>query len=183
MQPYLIVALPRSRSAWLSSLLSFRQSYCFHDLGARTPHASSYVDTMLMAANQFPFVGSSDPGLINNFESVMAEFGGRGLNPRILFVDRPSAEVSQSLPAACGIHGRINVDRDRKRLDQLIEEEWGDVVHYNTLDETATMVSIQMHLFGSLILPEWHLAKMRTLQVQVKPSIMRAAAHGEVRSC
>jgi hypothetical protein len=128
---FLIYALPRSRTQWLSEFLSVGDSHCFHDLSIKVPDA---IETML--AHPSRVTGNSDDGLL--FRRVP------DVPARILCVLRPLAEVEASL-ARTGIAKPDDLKTGaqfRKLLDlqnahlQVIAKTF-PAVHYEDINREA----------------------------------------------
>jgi hypothetical protein len=89
-KPFLITGLPRSRTAWLSVLMSTGPAICYHDILGQVSDIEDLP--RLFQSDFYKHVGIADCGF--------GFFLGRILDtikPRTLIVDRDPAEVAQSL--------------------------------------------------------------------------------------
>jgi len=90
-KPFLIVGLPRSRTAWLAAVANLdHRVTCYHEpfLEAKTWRDSLAV----WASTKYEYVGISDSGLGFHLAEIMAEY-----KPRVLVIDRPTHEVERSI--------------------------------------------------------------------------------------
>lgn len=81
--PYFIIGLPRSRTAWLANLLTYGNSYCWHE-------ASRYVAGMAMLPafmnrRRAKYRGNSDSGLCGNPYLILNLFP----TSKFVFIHRP----------------------------------------------------------------------------------------------
>lgn len=84
---FLVLSLPRSRSAWLARFLSYKGNVCAHDLA---PRATSVQDL----AKAFDRVnGSVETGLSEAWPRLVERFPGL----RIVTIHRPLIEICKSL--------------------------------------------------------------------------------------
>jgi hypothetical protein len=93
-QPFLICALPRSRSAWLANFLNYGEVECSHEMMSEL--SVNGIHRFLTLA-ETKFAGNSDTMQALMMPDIMREFGSN--QPRILVVERPPAEVAKSLTA------------------------------------------------------------------------------------
>jgi hypothetical protein len=107
--PFLVLALPRSRTAWLSRFLSYGDVICLHE---EARHLRSMEDVKSWL-NQ-PFVGS--------VETAIAPFWRLLTNARIVVVRRPVEEVVESLLRAGTTLPRSNLTCLISRLDAKLDQ-------------------------------------------------------------
>lgn len=112
--PYFITGLPRSRTAWLSVLLTWDTSFCFHEASStcgpisRLPHAMGLIDGMCA----YPHIGNSDPNL-GLFSGEMLDMFPKS---KWLFIHRDMVDSYLAMAEAMSSEG-ITPDMDAlKRL-------------------------------------------------------------------
>lgn len=112
--PFLVMALPRSRTAWLSKFLTFRPWVCGHE-------QIRYFRTLEDAKTWFmqPYIGSSET-LAGPFWRLLPRFAP---NCRVLIVRRPIRDVVESTMK----FNLLGVDRNRltesmKRLNAKLDQ-------------------------------------------------------------
>lgn len=115
MPPFLVMALPRSRTAWLSKFLSYRPWVCGHDQ-LRYCRGLDDVKSWLMQ----PYIGSAET-MAAPYWRLLPRYAP---DCRVLVVRRPVKEVLESLIKA----GESNIDRPKlmsrlmyldRKLDQV----------------------------------------------------------------
>lgn len=89
-KPFFITGLPRSRTAWLSVLMTTGNSICFHEPSRDFESLDDMEGKFKSESHQY--VGISDSGLGFLIGGIVKRF-----NPRILIVERPIQEVEDSL--------------------------------------------------------------------------------------
>lgn len=90
MQPFLIVGLPRSRTAWWSVAATTAISICTHE---PLKHCRDFDDLRkYWDRPSAQFVGVSDSGCAYQIGRILAD-----IEPRTLLIERPLAEVEASL--------------------------------------------------------------------------------------
>lgn len=89
-KPFLIVGLPRSRTAWMTAVVNLApNAICYHEpfLEAETWRESLAV----WKSPRYAYIGISDSGLGFHLKPIIAEYA-----PQILVIDRPAHEVETS---------------------------------------------------------------------------------------
>lgn len=88
MKPFVVFALPRSKTAWIGALLSYKDCMCYHDPSALF---SSVADLQRLFAT--PKVGAVDTALALLWPDVVEQLP----QVKLVVVRRPEAEVVASL--------------------------------------------------------------------------------------
>ena len=88
--PFLILALPRSRTAWLSAFLSHGDVRCHHELLRNCEDASRYVTRLLTTKE--PIVGDADPSLVLHYAALKANLPAH----KLVFVIRDEAQAKEA---------------------------------------------------------------------------------------
>ena len=144
--PFLILALPRSRTAWLSRWLSYGPWVCSHE---ESRHLRALEDVKSWFAQEY----------VGSVETVVAPWWR--LVPegtRVVVVRRPVADVLTSL-ARLGIGGDV-IARRMTRLDAKLSQvarRWPGAweVPYADLASEATCAAVFERLLGLPHDPEW----------------------------
>lgn len=90
-EPFFIVALPRSGTAWLANFLTWEHSHCFHEGLFGCESLDRYED--LLYSVDVPFVGNSDTGAIYLLPAIYDRFP----SARYIFVVRDIKQIYKSL--------------------------------------------------------------------------------------
>lgn len=170
---FIVFALPRSRTAWLSQFLTYGDWVCGHE---EIRHVRSLDDVKSWFAQ--PNVGTAETGAAPFWRTVAK------LQPdiRVLVVRRPVAEVVESL---LKIHpfDRSQIEHAVRRLDHKldqIERRMSNVlsVRYADLADEATCARVFEHC-----LPykhdsaRWEVISKINMQARMGPMLRYAAAY------
>ena len=90
-QPFIIYALPRSRTTWLSKFLTYDKWTCQHDLCAEVGSVAEAVDFLKQ-----PYTGTACSGLVEAWRPLRYKLPAA----REVAVVRPIEEVKESLSKA-----------------------------------------------------------------------------------
>jgi hypothetical protein len=184
---FLICALPRSRTAWLSQFFTIGAAVCAHDLTAEFhPRGRGVnVDALARAIVEQPgsVCGSSCSGnlfILRELETRLREL--TGWSPNVIYVQRPAPEVLNSFARVCGLppaECRPIIEQGRDLLDIYTKRPGAVAANFEALDDEKTMRRLWAEAtFGSgLQFPELHWRKMRKMRVELHPEIMFRAAH------
>ncbi len=109
--PFIVLSLPRSRSAWITAFLSYGGRKCGHDLATQ---CESVADFAAMLRGEY--AGTAETGAVVGWRAI------RALMPeaKIAVVRRPVQEVHNSL-ARFGLGGKLLMDELRER-DAMLEQ-------------------------------------------------------------
>lgn len=98
---FLILGLPRSRTFWLSQLLTGDGVKCYHDLTAHRATVREVAET-LKAPHAAGVVGNSDSSQILVLDRLLPRLP---LDTRVLFIRRPWEEAAKAFMTAAGESG------------------------------------------------------------------------------
>lgn len=101
MSNFLILGLPRSRTFWLSQLLTGDGVECYHDLTAHRATVAEVAET-LTKPHTAKVVGNSDSAQILVLDRLLPRLP---LDTRILFIRRPWQDAARSFLTAAGVEG------------------------------------------------------------------------------
>ena len=90
---FFVIGMPRTRTAWLSVLLTHGDTFCFHEGTGGFASVEDYAKALRERSE--PCVGDANPSLVFHIDFLLREFP----DARFLFVRRPSAESLESLCA------------------------------------------------------------------------------------
>jgi len=88
--PFLIVGLPRSRTAWLAAFLTDGQVFCHHELLRSCANAELYPTVFL--GNMKPIIGDSDPSLPLFYSKIKGQLPAH----KVVFITRSPEECRDS---------------------------------------------------------------------------------------
>lgn len=176
MKPYFITGLPRSRTAWLANLLTWGDSFCFHEA---TDGCGSIEDLKGVLAS-VPFgtrhVGNSDPNLGLVPEALVQTFPGC----RVVSIYRPLDECVQAEWHA------MNQDKDlmvegmtMDGIESLMRRASDGIAHilkalpkdrrmivlYDDLDREATVKAIWRFCVPNTSFPQLRYEMLQDLRV------------------
>lgn len=170
---FIVFGLPRSRTAWLSTLFTAGPVFCWHDLSGRCESSDSIADKLTM--DGVSSCGVSDPGLVLWADQVISKLPGA----RLAYVRRDPSECAHSLARVTG--GTASdctpiIEEMNEALDEAQAKHGGHVVSFRDLDSEDAMRELWWHLVPLVRFPKAHWLKMRDLNVQIIPQLMRDAA-------
>lgn len=136
---FFITGLPRSRTAWLSNLLTYRNSFCYHELARHGGNARDLIKKMETRTERF--VGTADSSFPIYHKSILE------LVPesKIVVIDRNINDVKNSL---CEFLGGWSdeldetVEKTGKALYELTRHYDCKIIGFNDLEDTLTVKSI-----------------------------------------
>lgn len=135
---FLVLSLPRSRSAWLAKFLSYRDWYCGHD---EARHLRSLDDVKSWFAQ--PNTGSCETAAAPFWRMIQ-----RTAETKIVVVRRPVAEVVESL-AAFGFDRAVMaplMEKLDRKLAQIVKRVPGVLeVTFDGLNDEATCKAVFEH--------------------------------------
>lgn len=108
MKPFIIYALPRSRTAWLSTFLTYGDRRCGHDIVVEMPDLKK-----IQAFFSIPNVGTVETGMVSGWKLV------KKLVPdiKMVVIRRPILDVKSSL-----LKFGLESDEELERRDKLLDE-------------------------------------------------------------
>jgi len=89
--PFLIVGLPRSRTAWLAAFLTDGDVFCHHELLRSCDNPDQFVGRLL--ATPANVIGDSDPSIPIYYSQMKGQLPPH----KVVFINRPSDECRDSL--------------------------------------------------------------------------------------
>lgn len=171
--PFLILGLPRSRTAWLSLLFTVGDCYCFHDLTADVLSIPHFAQRLTMQPGRI--VGDSDSGALLILEELLEELP----DARICYVRRPMCDALVSFATAT----RIPTETARPMFHELearldaAEKRWpGASVTFAGLDRPEEIQRIWAWLTHGAVFPAAHYQRMRNMIVCPDPDYLQEVA-------
>lgn len=129
MKTFFIVALPRSRTAWLANFLTYGDSFCFHD-GIGYHGVEGLRSRMLTLPVKI--AGSSDTCAMFFIDKILSVFP----ETKIIAVNRDVDEVSDSLKR-CGLDDNASTDLMKMTFEKVINYAADIVIEYNDINKKA----------------------------------------------
>lgn len=167
MTNYFITGLPRSRTAWLSNLLTYGNSFCWHDIryieGSSIPAPLEQIKKRL-ALSGFEKIGASDPAIISCWEWLRDSYP----NAKWVVIERDSGESLLSSEAA---FGPINENAfallafSFKRMCNSVPH-----LHVKFEDLDSAVYDIARHV-GVDIGNEERVQQLQRFQIRVRPEL------------
>lgn len=156
--PFIVYSLPRSRSAWLSYFLTYKDWQCSHDI-VTDLHSIAELEAFFKRPN----VGTCETGMVDGWEYVYK------IRPdiKIVVVRRKITEVAMSLEKF-----DIIADEDIIRRNNLLREvsklPTALTVNYDDLNNEETCKKVFEHCLGLPFDREhWLQFKDRNIQVDM----------------
>ena len=156
--PFLILALPRSRTAWLAHYLNYDPARPIgHDIGIECRTVLDFINSY-----RYGMIGTVETGAVIAQHLITAHVPGL----RRLVVKRPLEEIRQSL-AAFGIEAVPGQLEERYDLLNLVAREPGvEVVEFRDLGIPETGKFIFEWALGRAWDPDWF-AKINAVNIQI----------------
>ena len=181
---YFIVSLPRSRTAWLSTLLTWGRSFCYHEaLFRMSPH--ELKETFDAMPNSILHAGDSDPGLYQHGEAILELFP----TAKFVFIFRPLTECVQAeyramkedpSPEYAKVkledveNGMREADEEMRALLAALPVERVRQYWYDHLDLEKTIRDIWTFLLPGMAFPERRYMEIDNFRVtQIFSKVMR----------
>lgn len=171
---FLILGLPRSRTAWLANLLTRGDSLCHHELSNRGLAAREIAEVMSTGAK---YVGNSDCGAALTARELLE------LMPslRVVIVERDRDSVLESFAKVSGktveeLPIANFVNRTLEALEKLKRRAL--VVDFKDLDKSEVAEKIWHHCLGDVPFPKEQFEVLRGLNVQMEPQFIHGALRG-----
>lgn len=175
--PFLILGLPRSATAWLSTFLTCGPVFCHHELSGKVQTWDEFV--AMMGAPRFTVIGNSDSGALLIWRDLVQRLP----NLRIVCIRRDPGECSKSWARVLGFQSTEPFIRPFVvQLEECINEQSPLVVEYRDLESDDVCRKIWDYVANGSPLPPQHLAKMRTLRVVQDENLIRRALGGSRRT-
>src|SRR6185312_13997111 len=172
MPPFVIFALPRSRTTWLSQWLSYNGVRVGHDIGIDCRSVQDFVDHLWSGR----IAGTVETGAM-----VAGKLLRHAMpSARFLVVRRPVEAVEQSL-SRCGVTGmREELERRDALLDSLVRDCSAGVVEYADLANPQACAEVFQYCLGVPFDPEWHRAMAeRNIQTDIASVLRRTHQNAE----
>lgn len=131
MKNFFILALPRSRTAWIANFLTYENSFCFHEGLMRI--SSVHGLKKMFSETGKKIVGNSDCGNILYVNLIKRHFD----HARFVIINRDVEEVIRSLDEMEGFSDTETVYRADVTLKALRNETDALQIDYDDLGEEA----------------------------------------------
>lgn len=168
MRPFIIYALPRSKTFWLSKFLAYGSRTVLHDICVEN-HTITDIKNIL----QRPNIGIVDTGLVDGWRLV------KSLVPqaKIAVIRRPIKDVCNSLKKF-GIEYEADAQNRRMDLDEVSEQSDVFTAQFNDLDNEDTIKEIWDHCLCCEFDRDWWLFwRDKNLQIDMPERIKRLTAN------
>lgn len=167
MPPFIIYALPRSRTAWLARFLNYGGWECHHDIVTEI-----FTVDGLRKFFERPLVGTVETAMIDGFALV------RKLVPdaRIVIIKRPIEEVRASLARFRIAGPEVDIDLERRNaaLDAASKNPDVLTVPYDELSsETSCRAIFEFCLGIPMSGTWWHLLKDKNIQINMHDRVAK----------
>jgi hypothetical protein len=171
---FLILGLPRSRTAWLANLFTRGDSLCHHELSNKGLDAKGIAEAMSTGAK---YVGNSDCGAALKAKELLELMP----NLRVVIVERDLDSVLESFSKVSGkTIEELPLDDFVNRTLKALEEIKGFalVVNFKDLDKSEVVEKIWHHCLGGVPFPKEQFEVLRSLNVQMEPQFIHGALRG-----
>ena len=126
-----ILALPRSRTSWLTAFLQQPDAFCGHDLFSSSVDASVFYSV----PRKYRISVDTNPIIAKEYE--------KDLGAPLIIVKRDSADVLEGLCKALGQDNREYLSQCVTKLEKALKkaELYADlIVHFEELDESLDLI-------------------------------------------
>jgi len=166
---FIILALPRSMTAWVSTFLTGFGSYCLHDT-----HGMTAEEIAIRLTHSYAQAfGVCDSGMTSIAEEVITRTGAR-----VAYLRRDPQECCASLEVVCDVASASQTIRPLlKKIERLNTIYRPEEFSFDDLKNPNVLRRLWNFCTGGLPLPEFHIEKMLSLHIEVRRELMREAAH------
>jgi len=166
---FLITGLPRSRTAWLAALCNtVAGAVCWHEPCARAASWQMACAAWYRASPRF--IGLSDPTLAVHLGAILKDHA-----PRVLWIDRPVADVEASL-ARLGFGGTGIPATALEAATPFLGHALVTRVRFGALNDNEVVAWALTKLMPGAIPNRAVIAEFQRLNIQVQPSVARGEA-------
>ena len=161
---FFITGLPRSRTAWLANLFTYKNSFCFHEISRIG--SDPYLMMQKMRSRREDHVGSADQ-MAPYYVDFMVD---RTDNMRLIVINRDKEEVKDSLASWIGERNtEINrrVDALDKKLKTMMDRHPHKLVNYEDLDDPEVIKSMWYYCLPSVTFDEDRYKMLQEFNVQL----------------
>ena len=153
--PFIVFALPRSRTAWLSRWLTYSGRVVGHDIAVECDTIDDFLDSLSLGLS-----GTVETGSVNGWRLVREALP----TARIAVIFRPLPDVIASLLAAGFPVTEATVEQLSARLadmSELARQPGVLSVSYDSLNSPEACNALHEHLTGDAMDPVWwgHISK------------------------
>lgn len=170
---FIILGLPRSMTAWLSTFLTCGPVFCQHELSGKLDSPEEIADSIRQ--QPFPFSGLADPGAL----MIWRELTELLPDATLIYIRREPKQSREALARAGNVASDLLFERYStliRNSSQFCQHAEPKVVEFQSLTEESTLRLLWGWCAGDTKLPEAHLRKMMTLRVTQKDEIIQSAA-------
>lgn len=170
MNSFIIYALPRSRTAWLSYFLSFGKWKCSHDVVIDL-HSLAELKEFFAT----PYVGTVETGAVDGWKTL------KRIAPetKVAVIRRPLEEVRSSL-AKFGIYRDDDLKRRNEKLDEISKENGVLSINYADLTQKETCKELFEHCLQESFSPQWwRMLEKANIQIDMKTRLEKLIKNRE----
>lgn len=172
LSPFLIFALPRSMTAWTSCFLTCGQLLCQHELFA--PGLTAKDVAKKIKGENVRHSGLADPGAILRWRELVAEMP----NATLVYIRRPVADSRAALANRCQVSEELmrpGYETLEAAARDFLQHAEPYVMDYADLQTEFGARVLWQWVAPDVCLPECHLQKMLSLQIEQNPKLLIAA--------
>lgn len=174
-KPFLIVGLPRSRTAWLSVLCTTSESICYHDAIEGIRELPQLIERY--KSDFYKHIGLADIGL-GFFLGWILEH----ISPRTLIVDRDPSDVTEEM-VKMGLPRTNYADLMHERLLPFKDHPLVMWVPYEALDKKRVIEKIYWHLMPGHAFDEERYEQLAKMNITTDfPSAVALAKRNQANS-
>lgn len=158
-KPFLIVGLPRSRTAWMAIAATNAQSICWHEPISRLSRWEDVAS--IWKSDAYEYTGVSDSSMGLHLPEILS-----ASCPRTLIIERPLNDVLRSLEAARVTGARRYCEVLSKRLAAIEPNELVMRVKYDALADSHVVARCLRWLMPGLGVDMNKLEELKKMNVQ-----------------
>lgn len=134
MSPFLVVGLPRSRTAWLANFLSYGESFCYHE---PTIGCADVADLRMGLYNGHrPVMGGADTGALFIIDQIKASMP----DLRLLVIERSVEDVFRSCEKAGLPVVREDLEREHQTMRLSASLDGAKRVRFDEIDNSLESI-------------------------------------------
>lgn len=160
---FFITGLPRSRTAWLSNLFTYKDCYCFHELAKFGKNFHELRDVFLNRGEGY--IGTADPSLPFYYEDIAPMFP----NNKLVIIERDLEEVIKSLSGFWMPDEQIKelVEKTYIGLQNLKDKFNPLVIKYEDIDKLETIEQLWYYCVPGITFDKQRFDMLEQFRIEV----------------
>jgi hypothetical protein len=175
-KPFIILAMPRSMTAWTSCFLTCGNTFCQHEVFTQNETAHLQIANSVMRS-PFKYSGIACPGSVMIWHRLFDLLP----NANYIYIRRPVNESKRALASVAGVD-QATIGEGYEVLQSLaetfIQVAEPRVIDYSELKTIEGMRKLWQWVCPDEYLPPEHLNKMHSLHIEQRKELIHAQVLG-----